>query len=127
MSFVEEEGRFLIGFFFFLLFSRAEEDAWKFSTFKDAEDAEEEEEEVKEEERMRAVSFLELARNMCVRFARYFILKSSFSLLIFYVLFFVLFKNFSSRLSYFNSVGETNGGGGDGGGGDGTLLRCRLR
>ena len=43
MSFVEEEGRFLIGFFFFLLFSRAEEDAWKFSTFKDAEEAIEEE------------------------------------------------------------------------------------
>ena len=70
MSFVEEEGRLLIGFFFFfLLFSRAEEDAWKYSTFKDAEDAEEEEEEeVKEEERMRAVSFLELARNMRVSF-----------------------------------------------------------
>jgi len=84
MSFVEEEGRFLIGFFFFLLFSRAEEDAWKYSTFKDAEEAiEEEEEEVKEEERMRAVSFLELARNMCVRFARYFIQKNSFSPLIF--------------------------------------------
>ena len=71
MSFVEEGGRLLIGFFFFFfffLFSRAEEDAWKYSTFKDAEDAEEEEEEVKEEERMRAVSFLELARNMRVSF-----------------------------------------------------------
>jgi len=70
MSFVEEDGRLLIGFFFFffLLFSRAEEDAWKYS-IKDAEDAEEEEEEeVKEEERMRAVSFLELARNMRVSF-----------------------------------------------------------
>jgi hypothetical protein len=83
MSFVEE-GRFLLGFFFFFLFSRAEEDAWKYSTFKDAEEAEEAEgEEDKEEERMRAVSFLELARNMRVRFARYFILESSFSLFIF--------------------------------------------
>ena len=70
MSFVEEDGRLLIGFFFFFffLFSRAEEDAWKYSTFKDAEEAEEAEEEVKEEERMRAVSFLELARNMRVSF-----------------------------------------------------------
>ena len=85
----------LIGFFFFFffLFSRAEEDAWKHSTFKDAEKEVEDEEEVKEEERMRAVSFLELARNMRVRFARYFILKSSFSLFVLST--FMLFKNFS--------------------------------
>ena len=93
MSFVEEDGRLLIGFFFFFfLFSRAEEDAWKHSTFKDAE-KEVEDEEVNEEERMRAVSFLELARNMRVRFARYFILKSSFSLFVLST--FMLFKNFS--------------------------------
>ena len=85
MSFVEEDGRLLIGFFFFFffLFSRAEEDAWKYSTFKDAEDAEEEEEEeVKEEERMRAVSFLELARNMRVSFRAVFYSEES-SLFIF--------------------------------------------
>ena len=99
MSFVEEEGRFLIGFFFFLLFSRAEEDAWKFSTFKDAEEAIEEEEEVKEEERMRAVSFLELARNMRVSFRAVF--YSEESSLYFLISTFVLFKNFSSFASLF--------------------------
>ena len=82
MSFVEEDGRLLIGFFFFFfLFSRAEEDAWKHSTFKDAE-KEVEDEEVNEEERMRAVSFLELARNMRVSFRAVFYSEES-SLFIF--------------------------------------------